>query len=106
MSPEDVKEDLIHSMQKYVEVDEPEPDAVPVVGLEDLPPPVIGQDDPKEDTSIDRMTEEEPVAGIGKPYPRPSLRMRVRARADLSNRLEAGREAVAVARECTWPFAP
>ena len=26
------KEDLIHSLQKYVEVDEPEPDAVPLIG--------------------------------------------------------------------------
>lgn len=25
VSPEDMKEDLIHSLQKYVEVDEPEP---------------------------------------------------------------------------------
>jgi DNA-directed RNA polymerase subunit omega len=31
VSPEDLKEDLIHSMQRYVEVDEPEPDAVPVL---------------------------------------------------------------------------
>lgn len=28
ISPEDMKEDLIHSMQRYVEVDEPEPDVV------------------------------------------------------------------------------
>src|SRR5436853_704051 len=32
VSPGDLKEDLIHSMQKYVEVDEPEPEAVPLIG--------------------------------------------------------------------------
>jgi DNA-directed RNA polymerase subunit omega len=29
ITPDDLKEDLIHSMQKYVEVDEPEEDVVP-----------------------------------------------------------------------------
>src|ERR1700748_3394067 len=32
ISPEDLKEDLIHSLQKYVEVDEPEADSVPLIG--------------------------------------------------------------------------
>src|SRR5436190_24158786 len=31
VSPEDLKEDLIHSLQNYVEVDEPEPDDVPLL---------------------------------------------------------------------------
>src|SRR5882672_4611688 len=31
VQPDDLKEDLIHSLQKYVEVDEPEPDAVPLI---------------------------------------------------------------------------
>src|SRR4029079_8154915 len=31
VSPEDLKEDLIHSLQKYVEVDEPEADDVPLI---------------------------------------------------------------------------
>ena len=31
VSPEDLKEDLIHSLQKYVEVDEPESDDVPLI---------------------------------------------------------------------------
>ena len=31
VSPEDLKEDLIHSLQKYVEVDEPETDDVPLI---------------------------------------------------------------------------
>jgi DNA-directed RNA polymerase subunit omega len=31
VSPEDLKEDLIHSLQKYVEVDEPEAENVPLI---------------------------------------------------------------------------
>ncbi len=27
ISPDDLKEELVHSLQKYVEVDEPEPEA-------------------------------------------------------------------------------
>ena len=30
VSPEDLKEELVHSLQKYVEVDEPEPEGVPL----------------------------------------------------------------------------
>src|SRR3979409_789864 len=32
VSPGDLKEELIHSLQKYVEVDEPEPATVPLIG--------------------------------------------------------------------------
>ena len=32
ISPDDLKEELVHSLQKYVEVDEPEPAAVPLIG--------------------------------------------------------------------------
>ena len=32
ISPEDLKEELVHSLQKYVEVDEPEPESVPLIG--------------------------------------------------------------------------
>jgi DNA-directed RNA polymerase subunit omega len=56
--PDDLKEDFIHSMQKYVEVDEPEADAVPMLSQETRMP-VLGQDDQSTDTQIDRMTEEE-----------------------------------------------
>jgi len=31
VSPEDLKEDLIHSLQKYVEVDEPEAEDMPLI---------------------------------------------------------------------------
>ncbi len=64
IAPEDVKEDLIHSMQKYVEVDEPEPEAVPVLTSESRGP-TIGQDNPSNDTVvIDRMTEEDLLRGL------------------------------------------
>ena len=32
VSPEDLREELVHSLQKFVEVDEPEPDTVPLIG--------------------------------------------------------------------------
>ena len=32
ISPEDLKEDLIHSLQKHVDVDEPETESVPMIG--------------------------------------------------------------------------
>src|SRR6187402_1148423 len=34
ISPGDLNEDLVHSLQKYVEVDEPEPEAMPLIGGE------------------------------------------------------------------------
>jgi DNA-directed RNA polymerase subunit omega len=54
ISPEDLKEDLIHSLQKYVEVDEPEPAATPIEadGLDDG------------DITFDRMSEEELLRGL------------------------------------------
>ncbi len=59
VSPEDLKEDLIHSLQKYVEVDEPEIETVPLLGSGDSP-------DGGEDGSIafDRMSEEELLRGL------------------------------------------
>jgi DNA-directed RNA polymerase subunit omega len=55
---DDLREDFIHSMQKYVEVDEPEAEAVPMLST-DTRKPVLGQDDQSADSSIDKMTEEE-----------------------------------------------
>lgn len=63
VSPEDVKEGLIHSMQKYVEVDEPEPDEAPLM-VPEASTPVIVQDDQASDAAIDRMTEEELLRGL------------------------------------------
>ena len=57
VTPDDLKEDLIHSLQKYVEVDEPE---------QDVPQIAAGDDDVAEDNAIafDRMSEEELLRGL------------------------------------------
>jgi DNA-directed RNA polymerase subunit omega len=60
VSPEDLKEDLIHSLQKYVEVDEPEPE-VPLIGA------AAGDKVDSDDTEVsttERMTEEELLRGL------------------------------------------
>jgi DNA-directed RNA polymerase subunit omega len=59
ISPEDLKEELVHSLQKYVEVDEPEPEAVPLIGA-----PGTGADADDTDVTGDRMTEEELLKGL------------------------------------------
>ena len=68
ISSEDVKEDLIHSMQRYVEVDEPEPDAVPML-TSSSDRPIFGRDDQSSDLVIDRMTEEELLRGMERSIP-------------------------------------
>jgi DNA-directed RNA polymerase subunit omega len=61
ISPEDLREDLIHSLQKYVEVDEPEPEAVPLIGAA-----AAGAGIDADDTEVvgERMTEEELLKGL------------------------------------------
>jgi len=55
VSPDDLNEDLIHSLQKYVEVDEPEPGSTP-----------IEADAPEDDSEMtfDRMSEEDLLRGL------------------------------------------
>ncbi len=57
LAPEDLKEDFIHSLQRHVEVDEPESEMVPALssaaGAE-----VSG------DAQFDRMTEEDLLRGL------------------------------------------
>lgn len=69
ISSEDMKEDLIHSMQRYVEVDEPEPDAVPLLSGNSDRPVVFGRDDQVSDSVIDRITEEELLRGMERSIP-------------------------------------
>jgi DNA-directed RNA polymerase subunit omega len=59
ISPGDLKEDLIHSLQKYVEVDEPEPETVPLIGGASGN---VEADDME--IAADRMTEEELLKGL------------------------------------------
>ena len=54
VSPEDLNEDLIHSLQKYVEVDEPEP----------APTPIGADGDDDGSITFDRMSEEDLLRGL------------------------------------------
>ena len=65
LSPGDLKEDLIHSLQKHVEVDEPEPDAASIAA-DETAGFVMAEDeeDQPEVVTFDRMSEEELLAGI------------------------------------------
>jgi DNA-directed RNA polymerase subunit omega len=60
VSPGDLKEELIHNLQKYVEVDEPEPE-VPLIGA------AAGDKVDSDDTEVsttERMSEEELLKGL------------------------------------------
>lgn len=59
ISPGDLREDLIHSLQKYVEVDEPEPE-LPLVGAASG----AGVDSDDAEIVAERMTEEELLKGL------------------------------------------
>ena len=63
LSPDDLKEDLIHSLQKHVEVDEPEAEAVDLI---DKPAAADAGTQAEEDEPVafDRMSEEDLLAGI------------------------------------------
>ena len=61
VTPEDLREELIHTLQKYTEVDEPEPEAVPLIPT--AAGAVAGADSVDKDLP-DRMTEEELLAGL------------------------------------------
>ena len=65
LAPEDLKEDLIHSLQKHVEVDEPEPDASAMISTADSQTETSdAEDDVPETLNFDQMSEEELLAGI------------------------------------------
>jgi DNA-directed RNA polymerase subunit omega len=55
--PEDMREGLIHSIQKNVEVDEPEAASAPVLTNDRRP--ILGRDDAASDNQVDLMTEEQ-----------------------------------------------
>ncbi len=60
LTPEDLREDFIHSLQKHVEVDEPEAEAVPALtpAVDKIPSDAPG------DVQFDRMTEEDLLRGL------------------------------------------
>lgn len=59
LKPEDLKEDLIHSLQKHVEVDEPEAEAVPL-----LASPTAAAAGTDAEVQFDRMSEEDLLRGL------------------------------------------
>jgi DNA-directed RNA polymerase subunit omega len=60
LTPGDLKEDLIHSLQKHVEVDEPEAEAAPPM----VNNAFAGQADAVGEAQFDRMTEEDLLRGL------------------------------------------
>jgi DNA-directed RNA polymerase subunit omega len=62
LSPGDLKEDFIHSLQKFVEVDEPEAEAVPRLPGSAQQMAVSNVDD--SEVSFDRMSEEDLLRGL------------------------------------------
>jgi len=60
ISPEDLKEELVHSLQKYVEVDEPEPDK----RAADRRAAAASVDADDTDVAMERMNEEELLKGL------------------------------------------
>lgn len=62
IAPDDLKEQLIHSLQKYVEVDEPEAETVPLLGAAAAAVPAASSDD--KDVQFDKMSEEDLLRGL------------------------------------------
>ena len=62
VAPDDMREGLIHSIQKNVEVDEPEPGAAPMLPQDRRP--TLGRDDQSSDTVVDVITEEQLLRGM------------------------------------------
>lgn len=58
LSPGDLSEDFIHSLQRHVEVDEPEAEAAPALN------PAVGGVDIEGEAQFDRMTEEDLLRGL------------------------------------------
>ena len=59
LAPDDLREDLIHALQKHVEVDEPEAEAAPpMIHV------ALSEAEPGAEASFDRMTEEDLLRGL------------------------------------------
>lgn len=63
LTPGDLKEDFIHSLQKFVEVDEPEAEAVPRLASGSQTQNSVNQVDDSAVT-FDRMSEEDLLRGL------------------------------------------
>lgn len=62
ISPGDMREGLIHSIQKNAEIDEPQATPMPTVPRSIRA--LLGSDDPSTDTSVDVITEEQLLRGM------------------------------------------
>jgi DNA-directed RNA polymerase subunit omega len=63
IAPDDLKEQLIHSLQKYVEVDEPEQETVPLLG-NTAAAPSAGSSENDAEVQFDRMSEDDLLRGL------------------------------------------
>jgi len=66
LAPDDLREDFIHSLQRHVEVDEPESETVPALQ------PAAGETSDG-DAQFDRMTEEDLLRGLEGLVPPPGI---------------------------------
>ena len=64
IAPDDLKEQLIHSLQKYVEVDEPEAETVPLLGNTAAAPTTTAGSENDSEVQFDRMSEEDLLRGL------------------------------------------
>ncbi len=65
ITPDDLKEQLIHSLQKYVEVDEPEAETVPLLSSSPAAAAVAPQGSGDgDDIQFDRMSEDDLLRGL------------------------------------------
>ena len=62
IQPEDLKEEFIHSLQKQVEVDEPETETVPLIAAPQSRTQINVVDD--SNVAFDRMSEDELLRGL------------------------------------------
>ena len=62
--PDDLKEQLIHSLQKYVEVDEPEAETVPLLSQTAAAPAPAAGGGSDDEIQFDRMSEEDLLRGL------------------------------------------
>jgi DNA-directed RNA polymerase subunit omega len=60
LTPGDLREDVIHALQKHVEIDEPEAEAAPPM----VNPDLQTQIEAGADVQFDRMTEEDLLRGL------------------------------------------
>jgi len=85
IASDDMRERLIHSIQKQVEIDEPEAAAAPTMPRDFRP--TLGRDDPTIDATVDTMTEEELLRGLERQAPdEPSTKTEVLPSGDVELR--------------------